>query len=116
MTIKQASDSLHNKKISAVELTKGLLTRIEEKEPSVSALNTVCADTALKEAEASEKIKSHIEDDNPGIEGLDILFEDGVVSITGRTCRPSTLTRVSAGHFAAAPRTSRKTWNSSLAR
>ena len=55
MTIKQASDALQNKQISAVELTKGLLNRIEDKEQSVSTLNTVCADFALKEAEASDK-------------------------------------------------------------
>jgi nucleoid-associated protein YgaU len=37
-----------------------------------------------KEAEASEKIKQEIEHDNPGIEGLDVKYEDGVVSLSGK--------------------------------
>ena len=36
-----------------------------------------------KEAEASEKIKHEIEQDNPGISGLDVKYEDGVVSLSG---------------------------------
>jgi aspartyl-tRNA(Asn)/glutamyl-tRNA(Gln) amidotransferase subunit A len=55
MTIKQASDALQKKQISAVELTNELLSRIEEKEQSISALNTVCQETALKLAAASDK-------------------------------------------------------------
>ena len=35
------------------------------------------------EAEASEKIKQEIEQDNPGISGLDVKYEDGVVSLNG---------------------------------
>lgn len=35
------------------------------------------------EAEAAEKIKAHIEQDNPGVEGLQVAFEDGVVSLSG---------------------------------
>ena len=41
-----------------------------------------------KEAEAAEKIKEHIEEDNPGIEGMNVEFEDGVVSITGEAESP----------------------------
>jgi nucleoid-associated protein YgaU len=36
-----------------------------------------------QEAEASEKIKQEIEQDNPGISGLDVKYEDGVVSLSG---------------------------------
>jgi nucleoid-associated protein YgaU len=36
-----------------------------------------------EEAEASEKIKQEIEQDNPGISGLDVKYEDGVVSLSG---------------------------------
>lgn len=32
---------------------------------------------------AAEKIKEHIESDNPGVENLDITFEDGVAKISG---------------------------------
>ena len=34
--------------------------------------------------EAPEKIKSLIEDDNPGIEDLQVSFEDGVVALSGK--------------------------------
>jgi nucleoid-associated protein YgaU len=37
-----------------------------------------------KDAEASEKIKQEIEHDNPGISGLDVKYEDGVVSLSGK--------------------------------
>jgi nucleoid-associated protein YgaU len=36
-----------------------------------------------KDAEASEKIKEEIERDNPGIDGLNVGYEDGVVSLSG---------------------------------
>lgn len=55
MTMKQAMDALQTKDISAVELTKSLLRRIEETKKSVKALNTICADMALAEAEESDK-------------------------------------------------------------
>jgi nucleoid-associated protein YgaU len=37
-----------------------------------------------KEAEASDKIKEAIEQDNPGIEGLNVSYENGVVSLSGQ--------------------------------
>jgi len=36
------------------------------------------------EANAAEKIKSHIEEANPGIAGLDVKFDNGVVSLSGQ--------------------------------
>jgi nucleoid-associated protein YgaU len=36
-----------------------------------------------KEAEASEKISSYIEEDNPGVKNLEVTVEDGVVSLSG---------------------------------
>ena len=35
------------------------------------------------EAEAPEKIKSHIEEDNPGIKNLEISVKEGVVELSG---------------------------------
>ena len=55
MTLMQASGALKSKQISSTELTKGLLARIEDKDQNVSALNTVCADTSLAEAKASDE-------------------------------------------------------------
>lgn len=36
------------------------------------------------DAEAAPSIQESIESDNPGIEGLDVSFEDGVVNISGK--------------------------------
>src|SRR5210317_1819138 len=44
-----------------------------------------------KEAEAAEKIKEHIEQDNPGIQGMNVEFNDGVVSITGEADSPEAM-------------------------
>jgi len=37
-----------------------------------------------REEEAAEKIKKHIEETNPGIDGLQVEFKNGVVSISGQ--------------------------------
>lgn len=36
------------------------------------------------DAEAAPSIQENIEADNPGIEGLDVSFEDGVVNLSGK--------------------------------
>lgn len=36
-----------------------------------------------KESEAGEKIRDHIEQDNPGIKDLKVAYNDGVVSLSG---------------------------------
>jgi len=44
-----------------------------------------------KEAEASDKIKEEIEHDNPGINGLNVDYKDGVVSLSGTAASPEAL-------------------------
>ena len=44
-----------------------------------------------KEAEASEKIKQEIEDDNPGMNDLRVDYKDGVVSLSGKADSPDAL-------------------------
>ncbi len=46
------------------------------------------------EDEASEKLKEHIEEDNPGINNLEIDVQDGVATIKGDTDDPSALEKV----------------------
>ena len=46
------------------------------------------------EDEAPEKLKKHIEEDNPGINNLEIKVEDGVATITGDTDDPTALEKV----------------------
>lgn len=43
------------------------------------------------EAEASDKIKAAIEQDNPGIEGLGVSYENGVVSLSGQAASAEAL-------------------------
>ncbi|MBK5969634.1 MULTISPECIES: peptidoglycan-binding protein LysM [Thiorhodovibrio] len=44
-----------------------------------------------KEAEASEKIKQEIEQDNPGLSGLDVSYDNGVVSLKGKADSPEAM-------------------------
>jgi len=44
-----------------------------------------------REEDAAEKIKKHIEEANPGIEGLGVEFKDGVVSLTGKAASPEAM-------------------------
>lgn len=46
------------------------------------------------EKEAPEKIKEHIEQDNPGINNLEISVENGVANIKGETDDPSAFEKV----------------------
>jgi len=46
------------------------------------------------EEEAPEKLKQHIEEDNPGINNLEIEVQDGVATIKGDTDDPSALEKV----------------------
>jgi nucleoid-associated protein YgaU len=44
-----------------------------------------------KEDEASGKIKDEIEKSNPGISGLDVTYQDGVVSLSGEAATPEAM-------------------------
>ncbi len=68
LTIKEASELLKKKKVTAVELTKVCLRRIKEVDGKVKACLTVCEKEALREAkEADKRIKSGEEGDLLGI-------------------------------------------------
>ena len=41
------------------------------------------------EAEASDKIRQEIEQDNPGIKGLTVTYDKGVVSLAAPNTKPS---------------------------
>ncbi len=44
-----------------------------------------------KDDDPAEEIKKHIEEDNPGIEDLKVHYDDGVVTISGKTDDPAAL-------------------------
>ena len=47
-----------------------------------------------RDDEAQSKIKEHIEQDNPGIDALDVTYEAGVVKLSGKTMSPEALEKV----------------------
>ncbi|MBM3183179.1 MAG: Asp-tRNA(Asn)/Glu-tRNA(Gln) amidotransferase subunit GatA [Chloroflexi bacterium] len=55
LTISEAHQLLKGKKISSVELTRACLKRLAQAEKKVHACVTVCAETALKQAEEADK-------------------------------------------------------------
>jgi nucleoid-associated protein YgaU len=44
-----------------------------------------------RDEDAAEKIRAHIEQDNPGMGNLRVAFRDGVVSISGEAASPEAL-------------------------
>ncbi len=44
-----------------------------------------------REDDAAENIKKHIEEANPGIAGLNVSFENGVVSLSGQASSPEAM-------------------------
>lgn len=55
LTIKEAIQKLNKKEISAAELIKSCMQRIDETENSIDALNTICGEDAIKQAEKADK-------------------------------------------------------------
>ena len=43
------------------------------------------------EEEAAEKIKKHIQEADPGIKGLEVAYDNGVVSISGQASSPDAM-------------------------
>ena len=77
MTLKQAADTLQNKEISAEELTRGLIARIEEKEPKVRALNAICAEKAIEDAVESDKRR--VSGQSVGrFDGIPVIVKDNI--------------------------------------
>ncbi len=54
-TIHQLQDLLRARRVSAMELTEAVLTRIERVEPRINAFITQCRDLALGQAEAADR-------------------------------------------------------------
>lgn len=44
-----------------------------------------------KESDAEEKIRKHIEKDNPGVKDLQVAYNDGVVSLSGTADDPAAM-------------------------
>jgi aspartyl-tRNA(Asn)/glutamyl-tRNA(Gln) amidotransferase subunit A len=55
LTITQASDLLHQKKLSPIDLTTACLDRIDQLNPTLNAFITITRKSAIKDAEAAER-------------------------------------------------------------
>ena len=80
LSITEALAQLRAKTISAIDLTRAYLTRIEQLEPAISAYITVTSERALKDAEAADKARA-AGDDRPLL-GIPMAIKD-VLSTTG---------------------------------
>lgn len=77
MTLTQAMDALDKKEVSSVELTRALLSRIDEKEPQIRALNTVCAETALEQAAQADARRAKGES-RSAFDGIPAVVKDNI--------------------------------------
>ncbi len=74
LTLAQALTSLRAREISAVDLTKAYLQRIEQLEPTIHAFITVTAERALRDAEAADQARA-AGDDRPLL-GIPLAIKD----------------------------------------
>lgn len=77
LTIRQAADALRNKELSAEELVRGLLKRIDDKEPQIKALNFICRESALDEARASDERRSKSAELSE-YDGVPVIIKDNI--------------------------------------
>jgi aspartyl-tRNA(Asn)/glutamyl-tRNA(Gln) amidotransferase subunit A len=79
-TLISARDAIRSKRISSVELTRKILTRIEQLEPSVQAFNSVWAEYAMERAREADEGK------RPGeLCGVPIAIKDNLCTSHGLT-------------------------------
>ena len=77
MGLKRSCEALENKEISSRELVADCLKRIEETEPAVRALNTVCAQDALAEALRSDGRRAKGEAKS-ALDGVPVIIKDNI--------------------------------------
>ncbi|MBF0624147.1 MAG: Asp-tRNA(Asn)/Glu-tRNA(Gln) amidotransferase subunit GatA [Magnetococcales bacterium] len=74
LTIAAAARALHSGQLSAVELTRACLERIAALNPTLNALITVTAETALAEADAADRRRR--QDEVPPLTGIPLVLKD----------------------------------------
>lgn len=79
-TLLSARDAIRSKKISSVELTRGMLARIEKLEPKIGAFMSVTADHALEQAKLVDEGKRA-----GALAGVPIALKDNLCTTFGAT-------------------------------
>jgi aspartyl-tRNA(Asn)/glutamyl-tRNA(Gln) amidotransferase subunit A len=88
LTLKQASDRIHSKKVSPVELTQACLDRIKTYNPKINAWITVMREKALAQAKELEKEQVSGNFRSP-LHGIPIGIKDSIDTIGARTTAAS---------------------------
>ena len=79
----QMRSALDEKKISAAELTKHYLDRIEKTDSKINSYITVCAESALKDAEAAQKLID--EKKSAPLTGIPMSVKDNICTYSLKT-------------------------------
>lgn len=88
LTLQQASDRIHSKKVSPVELTQACLDRIKTYNPKINAWITVMRDKALAQARELEKEQASGNFRSP-LHGIPIGIKDSIDTAGTRTTAAS---------------------------
>src|SRR3954454_6996996 len=79
-TLIAARDAIRSKRMSAVELTRAMLDRIEKLDPQIKAFTSVSADVAMMQAEAVDEGKR-----TGALAGVPIAIKDNLCTSFGTT-------------------------------
>jgi aspartyl-tRNA(Asn)/glutamyl-tRNA(Gln) amidotransferase subunit A len=88
LTLKQASDRIHSKKVSPVELTEACLDRIKTYNPKINAWITVMRDKSMAQARELEKEQKSGSFRSP-LHGIPIGLKDSIDTAGTRTTAAS---------------------------
>ncbi|OGY26852.1 MAG: aspartyl/glutamyl-tRNA amidotransferase subunit A [Candidatus Woykebacteria bacterium RBG_16_43_9] len=78
-TVKEASQSLQNRKVSSQELTRVVFTQIEKLEPKLDAFLTITKETAEKQSRKIDKLIAENQKVNP-LAGIPMALKDVIVT------------------------------------
>lgn len=90
LTVRTASDRLHNKSVSSVELTRACLARIDKLQPVLNAFITITADQALATAQTLDD-ELHRGKSRGPLHGVPIALKDNIDTAGIRTTGASQL-------------------------
>ncbi|RLC36323.1 Asp-tRNA(Asn)/Glu-tRNA(Gln) amidotransferase GatCAB subunit A [Candidatus Falkowbacteria bacterium] len=100
LTIKEASEKLQKRKITAVQLTRACLARIKEVDGKIKACITVCDDKAMEMArEADIRLKNG---ENGDLLGIPYLVKDNIMTRGIKTTASSKILENYTAPFSAA--------------